>query len=237
MIIAISSSSMKIKTNIFPDKFYLNADYVKSLLALKQDLGVMMIPYCNKQNAKELLKRSDGLILSGGFDISPCIYGEKPKKLLGKTCKKRDIFELDLLECALEIGLNVFGICRGMQLINVFFGGHLYQDLSYMKTEQNHIQKEKPSKASHRVKIIENSFLSAFLPKNIWVNSFHHQAISSLGENLKICAKNKKIIEGIELKESKNLVFGVQWHPEVMKDQYSKLIFKKFLENCCRNEK
>ena len=152
------------------------------------------------------------MILSGGFDISPCIYGEKPKKLLGKTCKKRDIFELDLLECALEIGLNVFGICRGMQLINVFFGGHLYQDLSYMKTEQNHIQKEKPSKASH-------------------------QAISSLGENLKICAKNKKIIEGIELKESKNLVFGVQWHPEVMKDQYSKLIFEKFLENCCRNEK
>lgn len=236
MIIGISSSSMKIKESVFPDKFYLNTAYVKSLLSLKQDLGIMIIPYCNKQNAKELLKQSDGLILSGGFDISPCIYGEKPKKLLGKTCKERDIFELNLLECAFELELNVFGICRGMQLLNVFFGGNLYQDLSYAKTKQNHIQHKKANESCHKIKIIKNSFLGEFLPKHIWVNSFHHQAINTLATNLKISAKSKKIIEAVELKESKNLVFGVQWHPEAMKDKYSKLIFKKFLKACSKKE-
>lgn len=235
MIIGISSSSMKIKQSVFPDKFYLNAGYVKSLLGLKQDLGVMIIPYCGKQSARELLKRSDGLILSGGFDISPCIYGKKAKKLLGKTCKERDIFELGLLECASEFGLNVFGICRGMQLINVFFGGSLYQDLSYAKVKQKHIQDRKADRMSHEVKIVEDSFLGTFLPKRIWVNSFHHQAIDCLAQGLKVSAKSKKIIEAVELKESKNLVFGVQWHPEVMKDEYSKLIFEKFLEACSRS--
>ncbi len=232
MIIGISSSSMKIKQSFCVDKFYLNTAYIKSLLDIRQDLGVMMIPYCNKQNIKELLKQSQGLILSGGFDINPSFYGKKPKKLLGRTCKERDIFELDLLECALELGLNVFGICRGMQLINVFFGGSLYQDLSYAGFKQNHIQKEKAKKTKHKVKIATNSFLGSFLPEEIRVNSFHHQAINSLASVLKICARNKEIIEAVELKESKNLVFGVQWHPETMKDKYSKLIFKKFLESC-----
>ncbi|WP_185900260.1 gamma-glutamyl-gamma-aminobutyrate hydrolase family protein [Campylobacter sp. MIT 97-5078] len=85
--------------------------------------------------------------------------------MLEQLCKKRDEFEFKLIEEAMKKELPIFGICRGMQILNVFFGGTLYQDLSYAKLNVlKHRQKQKPSLATHRVDILENSFLSNFLP-------------------------------------------------------------------------
>ncbi|TQR27282.1 gamma-glutamyl-gamma-aminobutyrate hydrolase [Campylobacter sp. MIT 97-5078] len=239
MIIGISASILKLTKEIFKKKYYLNVGYVNKLLECEEkDLAAFIIPFCEKEAIQSLLANTSGVILSGGFDIHPKFYKQSPKPLLEQLCKKRDEFEFKLIEEAMKKELPIFGICRGMQILNVFFGGTLYQDLSYAKLNVlKHRQKQKPSLATHRVDILENSFLSNFLPSKIKVNSFHHQGIDTLAKDFKVSAKSGLVIEAIEYQKSKNLVFGVQWHPEVMKDKHSKAIFQAFVNECKKGEK
>ncbi|NDJ27741.1 gamma-glutamyl-gamma-aminobutyrate hydrolase [Campylobacter sp. MIT 12-8780] len=239
MIIGISASVLKLKKEIFKKKYYLNVAYVDKLLKCEEkNLGVFIIPFCEKEAIKSLLANTNGVILSGGFDIHPKFYKQSSKPLLEEVCKKRDEFEFRLIEEAMKQELPIFGICRGMQTLNVFFGGTLHQDLSYEKISVlKHRQKQKPSLATHRVDILENSFLSNFLPSKIKVNSFHHQGIDTLAKDFKISAKSGLVIEAIEYQKSKNLVFGVQWHPEAMKDKHSRAIFQAFVNECKKGKK
>ncbi|MBQ3437662.1 MAG: gamma-glutamyl-gamma-aminobutyrate hydrolase family protein [Fusobacterium sp.] len=176
----------------------------------------------------------DALILSGGYDIDPYFYKEEPLEKLETLYPERDIYELKLIKFALKHKKPILGICRGFQLLNVAFGGTLYQDLSYRpNTFIKHNQSAKPSQATHSINIEENSFLFKVAQrKEERVNSFHHLALKDVGANLEIVAVAKDgVIEAIEYTKDENFILGVQFHPEMMfeTNDFSKNIFKNFI--------
>jgi len=184
----------------------------------------LAVPVINDDNYIEgLIEGLDGVLFTGGPDIHPFLYGKEIKKGLGKVVLERDKFELKLLQKALEKDKPVFGICRGLQLINVFFGGTIIQDINEASiTKQEHVGSMVPKYSfCHKVEILEESILHKAFGKNIVdVNSLHHQAIDTLGKGLiKTAWSEDGIIEGFEHKDY-SCVFGVQWHPEMMAEVY-----------------
>ncbi len=168
----------------------------------------------------ELIDIVQGIVLTGGGDVAPHFYGEDPHPETKYIDEKRDEFEIKILKKGVQKGLPIFGICRGIQLINVAFGGKLYQDLPNHTYNKNHM-----------VNLKEDSFLKDIFKKDkIEVNSYHHQAINKVAPNFDIIAKtDDDIIEAIILKDKEKFVLGVQWHPERMYEAFKKL-FKKFIE-------
>lgn len=163
----------------------------------------------------DLLNNIDGLIMSGGEDIDPLIYGEEPHIMLGKVTHQRDTFDLQLIKRAIKKKIPILGICRGEQALNVAMGGTLYQDIpSQIENAIEHSQKEARNYASHPIQIEENTILSSLLKcKTAMVNSFHHQSIKELAPGLIVCAISPDgIIEGVESEDG--LSIGVQFHPE-----------------------
>lgn len=152
----------------------------------------------------------DGLILCGGGDIHPSYYAEKES---GSTDidMKRDTREFALLKAFLKAGKPAMGICRGHQLINVFFGGTLYQHLSESNFHTRQINRDN----QHMVTALEDSIVGKLYGKSFLVNSAHHQAIKKLGDGLRATAIwEDRYIEAIE--HVRYPIFGVQWHPERM---------------------
>jgi len=152
----------------------------------------------------------DGLILCGGNDIDPSRYNESVDGAI-EIDRLRDQVEFDLLRAYIDAGKPVMGICRGFQLINVFFGGSLYQDLpdksSHTSQTDHYI--------THSVTATENSIVGKIYGTSFPVNSSHHQAVKVLGEGLNATAYWKdKYVEAFEHKTLP--IFGIQWHPEKM---------------------
>lgn len=197
----------------------------------------VIAPFSQKKpNAKKTMASLDGLIISGGdFDISPSLFGEKPHKKLGVTVRERTLYELELLKEAIETGKPVLGICGGHQLINVHFGGTLYQDiLSQTASAKDHEQKSAPRKTSHTVTVEKNSRLERIVKKNsLRVNSTHHQAVKELGNRLTACAVSPDgQIEALEAADD-GFILGVQWHPEFLTRMEPHLrIFRSFIKSC-----
>lgn len=149
----------------------------------------------------------DGLILSGGGDIHPRYYGQKlSRKILGLD-EQRDEREWELLRCFCQRKKPVLGICRGIQVIDVFFGGTLFHELGTVQLHQNTI---------HTVITSESGGLRPLLGERFPVNSYHHQAIRTLGRGLSVTAVSDAdgVIEGIEHEALP--VWAVQWHAERM---------------------
>lgn len=166
-----------------------------------------------------LLERLDGLMFIGGSDVSPSLYGQPYKKGLGQIDPARDKFELKLLDKAVKRNMPLFGICRGLQLLNVYFGGTLVQDIdrSY-PTDINHAGFLGPKTSiAHKVKLSKEHILyPCFGREDLEVNSFHHQMIDKLGDGLEVAAiAEDGIIEAIVHTQYPFLV-AVQWHPEMM---------------------
>lgn len=206
------------------DMLMSTMDYLR---CVKDAGGIpLAIPVINDEKyISELVESLDGILFTGGPDIYPYLYGKSIEKGLGKTVIERDEFEIKLLRKALEMDKPVLGICRGFQLINVFFGGTIYQDIyraDITKLEHVGLMLPKYSKC-HKITIKEGSRLyEAFEEKNLDVNSLHHQAIDMLGEGLIETAWSEDgIIEGIE-HDGYTCLIGVQWHPEMMAQVYSK---------------
>ncbi len=159
-----------------------------------------------------LLARMDGLLLTGGGDISPDLYGEEPDESVYGVRRDRDDFEVALYHEAVERGLPILAVCRGMQLINLLRGGTMIQNL---ETEQNHWQTVPSSHASHAIDIVGDTALADVLgPAEGHVNSFHHQGLGGLGDGLRVTATCGDVIEGVEADDID--LFAVQWHPEQM---------------------
>ena len=232
-IIGISGSIIVEEGGDFPgfERAYVNDDYIQSVA----DLGAipMILPLVYDDEIIKLQVESiDALILSGGHDVNPLLWQEQPHTKLQAILPKRDTFDMKLLEYALELKKPILGICRGEQVINVYAGGNLYQDLSLSKNSYiKHNQVHLPYAPTHNIEIIQNTKLYDILKEDsIVVNSFHHMAVKEVAPGYIVSAISKDgIVEGIE-KEGEDFVLGVQWHPEMMrKDSGMKKIFKALI--------
>lgn len=199
------------------DPFYWNQVVFtrKRLLDAIQILGhsALVLPVDAPEKAADLVSRVDKILLSGGNDLSPDTYFDLPHELLGITDPARDAFELAAIHAAIAQKKPLFGICRGMQMLNVSQGGTLFQDITLChEISLEHWQKTDQETPSHTVTVKSDSLLS-FLPELHAVNSFHHQAIHKLAPNLTaIATAPDGIIEAVENKDLRLL--AVQWHPE-----------------------
>jgi len=166
------------------------------------------------------LDRADGLLLAGGEDIAPSLFGEEPHPKLGAVDAERDAAEVALARRALDAGLPLFAICRGIQALNVAAGGTLYQDVPsqvpgalkhdcfYPAYPRDHI--------AHTVAVAPDSRLATILGRDaaVPVNSLHHQAVKDLGAGLRVVAQAPDgMVEAVE-GTGRAWVLAVQWHPE-----------------------
>lgn len=178
----------------------------------------------------------DGLLFAGGEDVDPALYGEHRKYSTVKVDRARDEFELALLDRALDRRLPILGICRGTQMINVKFGGTLYQDLkSDMALEIEHKQAGNRGESTHSVTLTDpESRLAEAFQGSCRVNSLHHQAIRRLGRGLKVTAHSEDgLVEAVEAADDYPFLMAVQWHPEEMADRpEQRKIFEQFLARC-----
>lgn len=159
------------------------------------------------------LEGLDGLVLSGGVDLNPKLYGEERHPLADEPSDARDELELGLLREALDRDLPVLAICRGMQLFNVALGGTLEQHIEACDVHRRYdLEKRLPV---HEVEVEAGTRLAGILGEGkVAVNSRHHQAVARVGEGLRVSARAEDgLVEGIEL-PGKRFAVGVQWHPE-----------------------
>ena len=186
--------------------------------------GIPMIipPYEDKEALTGMLDHIDGLLLSGGGDINPLYLDENPSAELGTINPRRDLAELLTVRLAYDRQIPILGICRGIQVLTAALDGELYQDLSHALKDKEegwlmkHDQALPREYASHRVAVEEGSLLQQIFhgESNLFVNSFHHQAVACPGKSLQVSATAPDgIIEAVESSEHKSIV-GVQWHPE-----------------------
>ena len=192
---------------------------------MSRDVLVFMIPTVNNKGMlhssnirlRDYAKHLDGLVLQGGADVSPQTYAEFATRPEWSGDRARDMYELELLHEFIEAGKPILGICRGCQLINVAFGGSLYQDIaSDVPTAIEHVNDLYDSHY-HEIHFPPGSSLSSMFQgrSQARVNSIHHQAVKELGRDLVVEAVSGKdnIVEAIRYRNAK-FVMGVQWHPE-----------------------
>lgn len=227
------------KKREFPTAYafeYLNRPYHQAV----EKAGGLPIFLPNLENLKlieDILSLTNGLLVSGGGDVSPKLYNQKVKAKLIPPVRERDEFEMELIQQAGKRKLPILGICRGMQVINVAFGGSLYQDFKLNPTYLNHRRRGNLYLRKHEMKIEKNSQLYSIIRKDkLTVNTSHHQMIDMLSPDFKVSAVSveDKVIEAIEHKTKP--ILGVQWHPEVMGDLDSKKIFKWLINRAMKYE-
>jgi putative glutamine amidotransferase len=184
----------------------------------------------------------DGILFSGGKDVDPDLYGEKKKYDNVRVDRLRDEFELKWLGRALSQHLPVFAICRGAQLVNVKFGGTLYQDLKsdWVPEDENaplleHKQPGDRADLIHSVTVTDSdSRLAKVMQGSFRVNSLHHQGINRLGRGLRVCARAEDgLVEAVEAADEGPYMVAVQWHPEEL-TQYPehKRLLEQFIDEC-----
>ncbi|HEX7911084.1 MAG TPA: gamma-glutamyl-gamma-aminobutyrate hydrolase family protein [Paraburkholderia sp.] len=192
---------------------------------MSRDVLVFMIPTVGHQGMlhpsnirlRDYAKHLDGLLLQGGADVSPQSYAEQASSHEWPGDRVRDMYELELLHEFIESGKPVLGVCRGCQLINVAFGGTLYQDIATdVPTAGTHVN-ENYDQHRHGIHFPDGSTLANMFPgrRDAIVNSIHHQAVKTLGRDLNIEAVSASdgIIEAVRYRRAP-FVMGVQWHPE-----------------------
>ena len=192
----------------------------------------LLIPFIeSKENIKEIVKKIDGLLLSGGRDIDPVLYGEEPTKVHGMEPRK-DMLEIELTKLVIKSGKPILGICRGAQMLNVACGGTLNQSIS---DGLKHYQEAPKDYPTHEIEIKSGTLLFKLIgKKHIRVNSFHHQSVKDLAPGFRVSALAKDgIIEAIESKKHP-FALGLQSHIEYLwqKNQLFKSIFLSFVKEC-----
>jgi putative glutamine amidotransferase len=208
---------------------------------------VAMPATISREMIAECVRRSDGVLLTGGEDIEPKLYGEEPYRTLRDKVKvtpdggRRDLRELMLIDEAFRHRKPLLAICRGHQVLNVALGGTLVVDIaSQLPKSMNHRRMEKRSEVVHEVQLTPDSILAKITgARNLGVNSTHHQAVAKVAPPLRVTAKSLDgIIEGLELRSvaanAAPFVLSVQFHPERLADRYSEhqAIFDEFSRAC-----
>ncbi|MBI5835228.1 MAG: gamma-glutamyl-gamma-aminobutyrate hydrolase family protein [Armatimonadetes bacterium] len=178
----------------------------------------------------------DGLLLTGGEDVQPLLYGCEPARGLGTIDVPRDRFELPLAQSALARRLPIFGICRGIQLLNVAAGGTLVQDLNGVDGMLQHQMRATGGRTVHHTVTVQSgSRLAGILGEGpVATNSYHHQAVDRVGQGLRVSAHAAdQTVEALE-GDSERFLLAVQWHPEVMGAEHepSARLFEAFVAAC-----
>lgn len=183
----------------------------------------------------EYINRCDGLVIAGGhFDHDPELYGHHEFHPTLKRRSLRSQFEKSLLEAYLPTKKPVLGICGGHQLINILYGGTLYQDLgTQYKSDIKHTETVPPTQPAHEVEVVKGTKLYEWYQKGeAQINSSHHQGIDQLGHGLVANAiTSDGLIEGIE-DPNHPFCLGVQWHPEYLLGKLDYIILEKFVNAC-----
>lgn len=196
-------------------------------------IPVMLPLTADREDLARLIEELDGVLLSGGHDVDPAIYGEEPLPQCGVPCTPRDEMEKILLELALEQDMPVLGICRGIQFLNAALGGTLYQDIPTQRpSDLEHHQTPPYDQPIHRVELKQEGPLARLLEAEaLEVNSYHHQGIKTLAPGLEEMARAEDgLIEAVWM-PGKRFVWGVQWHPEFSwkTQEASRRILKAFV--------
>ena len=216
------------------DRAFVYTTYIDSLRRAGA-IPVLIPP--QPENAAELVKELDGIVLAGGFDCDPGVYGETPHETVEVMDDRRQQNDMSLARLARERNIPTLGICLGLQMMNVAAGGSLVQDInSEMETEILH-ESDPAARVRHDVTVEPGTKLAAMLPaRKLNVNSSHHQAVKNVGAGLHVTAKAPDgIIEGLEDPKHPFYV-GVQWHPEDMPGENSAAaIFGAFVEAARRH--
>jgi len=190
-------------------------DYTLSVAAAGGiPVGIPMVD--DKDLIADMLTRLDGVILTGGPDIYPYLYGEEVQPGVGNSEHLSDRMEIEIARHTLENQIPTLGICRGIQVMAVANGGGLIQDIaSAVKNPLCHWQKSTKDMFAHQVDVAEKSKLARIVGSGkLWVNSHHHQAVRAVPGELAVTAHaSDGVIEGIEHRQHPFYV-GVQWHPE-----------------------
>lgn len=216
--IAITAGSNPGSTN----HAWLRFDYLHAVSKARGLPSVIASGFTNpldeaEQLAGEILDSCDGLMLSGGTDVDPKIFGEVPHTALGRVDGPRDPFEITLAREAVRRDMPVLGICRGLQVLNVALGGTLIQDIpSDVPGAALHEAGENRVEIAHEVEVMPGSKLAELLSTTrVGVNSFHHQAAKRIGLGLIVSATSPAddLVEGLEMRD-RAFVVAVQWHPE-----------------------
>jgi len=191
--------------------------YADAVVRAGGEPRVLAIAECDS-TVRHILDGVDALILTGGEDIDPSYYGERPHPGLGRVSPWRDTYDLLLVRCAVGRGMPVLAVCRGVQVLNVAFGGSLWQDIpAQIPGAVQHMRRDgEPNIAMHPVAIAAGSLMRrvAGVPE-IFVNSAHHQSVKGLAPGFRVTATAPDgVVEAIEMFDRR--VVGVQFHPERM---------------------
>ena len=229
------TTSLELNPNRLNDhKTIVSVDYSKAIINAGGIPFILPITE-NMEVIRDQIQHLDGLLLSGGGDPDPILYGEDCLQEVGSITPERDKFELTILDEFMKTGKPIFGICRGLQIANIYFGGSLYQDVKYTGTTINHMQKWLPDLPTHDINIEKDNILFEIFGEKTRVNSFHHQMIKDLAEGLTPIAKSSDgVIEALQKKDHP-FFYATQWHPEMMAvrgNDEMKKIFNKFVEAC-----
>lgn len=211
-------------------------NYYDWIVAYSPEIEVVKLSY-QYGNSNDIEKCTH-LLLTGGEDVHPRFYNQQ--EMIGFCFgmnEKRDEFELELLEQAKQRSIHTLGICRGLQIANVFYGGTLIPDLPTFG-KYNHSKHEEGKDRYHSLHVDTNSMLHSIVQSHLGnINSAHHQSAGMIGKGLVAnCFSPDGVIEGIEKKDARDFAWFllVQWHPERMTDKdrntFSTNIRKSFLE-------
>lgn len=183
----------------------------------------------------QITQMCDGLLLAGGPDFDPALFGEDKLPECGEICPDRDEFELRLISSWLGSGKPILAICRGIQALNIARRGTLYQDIpTQICSEICHRMTEVSNKTIHAVDIsLDTPLFSIYgKKKKVMVNSYHHQSVKSLGEGFAVMARAEDgVIEAMYLPYHK-FCLALQWHPERLEDADTAKLFKAFIKAC-----
>lgn len=216
---------------------YMKSKYAASLR--RAGAKVMWIELEDLEKATGKLLACDGLLLTGGGDIEPALYGQERHPKCGEPNPRRDEYEWAMLKAFLPTGKPVLGICRGVQMMNTVTGGTLLQDISG-NCQCSHSDFPNRGRGVHQVSVLPGSLLARIMgPEPASVNSMHHQAADRLGEGMTVSARSEDgFIEAIEL-EGHPFCLGVQWHPEHMSRRHPRQqgLFDAFVAACAHPDR